>query len=88
MKKIITVISTGVFLFVFIICLNSCVGNVDLSKVKDAYTQDILENTDISPYDTKSVEDIKKELAVKVVDGIETYYFTNIDYKTDNNRAE
>lgn len=88
MKKIIAVISTGVFLFIFAICLNSCVGNVDLSKVKDAYTQDILENTDISPYDTKSVEDIKKELAVKVVDGIETCYFTNIDYKTDNNRAE
>lgn len=60
---------------------------VDLLKVKTAYTQDLIETTKTENYDGKSIDEIMKDIETKEIDGIKTYYFNNIDYKTDNIRA-
>lgn len=88
MNKKLFVIFTSLLCLVSVCVICSCSKvNVDLEKVKAAYIEDFVCNTKTAENEAKSTEDIMKDIESKTIDEVETYYYKNVDYKTDNNRA-
>jgi len=57
------------------------------NTIKNHYRQYVHENTNISDYSNKTVYEILSELEIEVIDGVETYKFKGLDYKTDWSRS-